>query len=110
MIRPDAYLESKTQYWRNKGNLAELMLEIGFLSTAFDAAKEEVSMAREVLPEADLTDSSLRRLSLISARKKDFEAALQIDRTNRKEIAGKREESEQNDFSLAENFLIRGDI
>ena len=76
LIRPEAYFESKTQYWRNKGNLAELMLDFGFLSTAFDAANEEVSVAREVLPEADLIDSSLRRLSLISAEKKDFETAL----------------------------------
>ena len=109
MIRPDAYLVSKTQYWRNKGNLAELMLDFGFFSTAFDAANEEVSVAREVLPEADLIDSSLRRLSLISAEKKDFETALRSIGES-KEIAGKREESQQNDFSTAENFLIGGDV
>ncbi len=109
IIRPDAYLQSKTQYWRNKGNLADLMLKTGFLSTANDAARETVLIAKEILPKAYLTDSSLRRLAVISAEKKDFETALQAIEESR-QITENREESEQNNFSIAENYLLRGDI
>jgi CHAT domain-containing protein len=109
IIRPDAYLQSKTQYWRNKGNLADLMLKIGFLSTAGDAAHETVLIAKEILPKADLTDASLRRLAIISAERKNFETALNAVEESR-QIAENREESEQNDFSMAENYLLRGDI
>jgi len=109
IIRPDAYYGIETQYWRNKGTLAELMRKTGFLKTAEDAAKEELAIARKTMPKADLIDSSLRHLAVISAEKKEFETALRAAeeaRTN----AENREESEQNNFSLAETFLLRGDI
>lgn len=109
IIRPDAYRQSETQYWRNKGFLAEVMQKNGFLTTAEDATKEELSIAREIMPKADLIDSSLRRLAVISAEKKEFETALQAVEEARAN-AENREESEQNNFSLAETFLLRGDV
>lgn len=109
IIRPDAYLESQTQYWRNKGSLAELMLKTGFLTTAEDVTKEELLIAKKTMPKADLIDSSLRRLAVISAEKNEFETALQAVEEVRANTEN-REESEQNNFSLAETFLLRGDI
>lgn len=109
IIRPDIYLQIETQYWRNKGNFAELMRKTGFLTTAQDAAKEELQTAGKIMPKTDLIDSSLRNLAVISAEKNDFQTALQfVDEAQK--LAENREESEQNNFSLAESFLLRADI
>lgn len=109
LIRPDAYLKNKSQYWRNKGNLAGLMQKTNFLATAEDAAKEELWFAKKIMPDGEFIDSSLRRLAEISAEKKEFETALQTAEEARKN-AETRDESEQNNFLFAESFLLLGDI
>jgi CHAT domain-containing protein len=108
-LRPDAYLESKSQYWRNKSLLADLMFKFGFLETADDVSKEEVSVVENLYPKADLIDATLRRRGEILLEKKDFEMAWETIEKARQR-AESREESEQNNITKAKTYLLRGDV
>ncbi len=106
-MRPDVYHKSKSQYWREKGNLADLLLRLDFPATADDVSKEEIT--KEMFNQADAENSSLRRRAEILTARNRLDEALQIAEKSLR-LTEKRAESEQNDFSFARDFLLAGDI
>lgn len=105
----DLYYQSQTQYWRNKGTLADLSLKLKFFSTSLSLSKEALSIAQEISRTGRRVNENLLDMVNAAVGKKDFDAALKYADES-KQIALNRGESAENTRATAEIYLLLADI
>jgi CHAT domain-containing protein len=103
--RPDVYYQSRNQYWRDKGTLADLSLRLKLFSSSFSLASERLSMARETDPGGMQVNDSLRHLVYTATAREDFPLALGYANESL-QIAQTRGESQENTRALAGIHLL----
>jgi CHAT domain-containing protein len=105
----DLYYQSRGQFWREKGTLADLSLKLKFFTTSLSFSKEALDIAREILPESSRVNSNLLNMANAAAAKKDFAAALRYADES-KQIALKRGDSVENARTTAEIYRRLADV
>lgn len=103
------YYQSETQYWRDKGTLADLSIKLKFFSTALSLSKERVSIVREPPGDSSRLNNSLRQLAQAAQAGGDFEAALKYANESL-QIARQRDDSNQNSLVAAEIHGLLGEL
>jgi CHAT domain-containing protein len=103
--RPDVYYQSRNQYWRDKGTLADLSLKLKLFSTSFSLANERLSMARETDPGGMQVNNSLRHLVYTATAREDFPLALRYANESL-QIALTRGDSNENTRELSGIHLL----
>jgi CHAT domain-containing protein len=104
----DSYYQSQSQFWREKGTLADLSLKLKFFATSLSFSKEALDTARET-SQSSRMNSNLRNMANAAAAKKDFAAALQYADES-KQIALEQPDSAENTQATAETYLLLADV
>ncbi len=105
----DLYYQNPTQFWRDKGTLADITLKLKFFSTSLSLSSERLSIAQTTWPTSSLVNDSLRRMANAASAKDDFTAASTYANQSM-EIARQRGESAENRYTTAEIYLLQGDL
>jgi CHAT domain-containing protein len=105
----DLYYQSRSQFWREKGTLADLTLKLKFFATSLSFSKEALDLAREISPGSSLVNSNLRHVVNAAAARQDFDAALKYADESR-QIALSRGDSAENTQTAAETYLLLADV
>ncbi|MGZ8844176.1 MAG: CHAT domain-containing protein [Pyrinomonadaceae bacterium] len=103
------YYESQNQSLRDLGTLADLSLRLRFFSTSFSLSRERLSIALESAPRSNSVNDSLRHLVDAAAAGPDPSSALAYARESL-QIAWERSESKENTRTIAEIYLLLGDV
>lgn len=103
------YYQDRTQYWREKGRLAELALKLKFLATSFSLSMERLAMAQETWPRSSRVNASLRFLVDAASAREDFPVALKYANDSM-QIAIQRPESAENTKTTARIYLLLADL
>lgn len=103
------YYESQNQSLRDLGTLADLTLRLKFFSTSFSLSRERLSIALESAPGSNSVNDSLRHMVDAAAAGPDPSSALAYARESM-QIALERAESKENTRTIAEIYLLLGDV
>lgn len=103
------YYESQYQSLRDLGTLADLSLRLKFFSTSFSLSQERLSIALESAPGSTSVNDSLRHLVDAAAAGPDPSLALAYARESM-QIAFERAETKENTRTIAEIYLLLGDV
>jgi CHAT domain-containing protein len=103
------YYESQTQSLRDLGTLAALSLRLKFFSTSFSLSRERLSLALESAPRSNFVNDSLRHMVDAAAAGPEPSSALAYARESM-QIALTRAESKENTRTIAEIYLLLGDV
>ncbi|HWN09514.1 MAG TPA: CHAT domain-containing protein [Pyrinomonadaceae bacterium] len=103
------YYENPSQYWRNKGTLADLFLKLKFFATSLSFSRERLSRVQETNPGSSLVNDTLRRMIHAATANGDFGAALSYANESM-QIAQARGESAENARTTAEVYLLLADL
>jgi CHAT domain-containing protein len=103
------YYESQTQSLRDLGTLADLTLRWKLFSTSLNLSRERLDIALETEPDSSRVNDSLRHMVNAAAGGGDFASALDFARQSM-EVALKRPDSRENTRTIAEIYLLLGDI
>ncbi|MDX6695535.1 MAG: hypothetical protein QOF02_3138 [Blastocatellia bacterium] len=102
----DLYYQDQSQFWRDKGTLADLSLKLKLFATSLSFSKEALDIAREEDSPASLrVNQNLRNVANAALAKGDFEAALKYADES-KQIALQRKASPENTQIIAEIYLL----
>jgi CHAT domain-containing protein len=103
------YYESQDQTLRDLGTLADLTLRRKFLSTSFSLSRERLTLTLENETNGRRVNDSLRHMIDAATAGADITSALEYaDRSL--QIALQRGESQDNDRTIAEIYLLRADV
>jgi CHAT domain-containing protein len=105
----DLYYQAQSQFWREKGTLADLSIKLSFFETSLSFSEEALDIARKILPESSLVNSNLRNMVNAAAAKKDYVAALKYAGES-KQIALGRGDTPENTQTTAEIYLLLADL
>jgi CHAT domain-containing protein len=105
----DLYYQSSSQFWRDKGTLADLTLKLKFFATSLSFSKEALDIALEISPTSSLVNSNLGNVVNAAAAKKDFDAALKYANEST-QIALSRADSDENTHTTAESYRLLADV
>jgi CHAT domain-containing protein len=105
----DPYYPSPARSLRDMGTLADLSLRLKFYSTALSFSREALRIAREVQPEGERVNASLRGMVSAAAARGDLAAALEYAEES-KRIALARGDGAGNARATAEVFLMLADL
>jgi CHAT domain-containing protein len=103
------YYESQNQSLRDLGTLADLALRLKFFSTSFSLSRERLNIALESAPGSNRVNDSLRHMVDAAAAGPDPSSALAYARESL-QIALERTESQENTRTIAEIYLLLGDV
>jgi len=103
------YYQNPTQFWRDKGTLADITLKLKFFSTSLSLSSERLRIAQTSWPTSSLVNDSLRRMANAASAKDDFMAASTYANQSM-EIARQRGESAENRYTTAEIHLLQGNL
>lgn len=103
------YYQNPSQYWRNKGTLADLFLKLKLFAASLSFSRERLSMIQETNPGSSLINETLRRMIHAATANNDFAAALGYANESM-HIAQARGESAENARTMAEVYLLLGDL
>jgi CHAT domain-containing protein len=98
-----------SQYWRDKGTLAELTLKLGFPATSLSVAKEMLSFARANQFDDVTLNDSLRHVVDASLARNDLDNALRYANESL-EIVAKRGDRPDTATTKAQVYRLLGDI
>ncbi len=105
----DSYFQDSSQIWRNLFTATRLLMKLDYNQTAIDFGKESFDLSRQILTKTNINNSSLHNLILALAKNNRFDEALKYaDESN--SIALSREESADNNRTIADSFLARADL
>ena len=107
--RRDAYFQSRAQFWRDKGTLADLSLRLKHFSTSLAFSEEALAFARETWPDSGRVNENLLNLVNAAAAKKDYDAALRYAAESERLALG-RAGSAENTRTAAEVHLLLADL
>jgi CHAT domain-containing protein len=107
--RRDLYFQSRGQFWRDKGTLADLSLKLKLFSTSVGFSEEALAFARETWPGSGRVNENLLNLVNAAAAKKDFDAALGYAAESERLALG-RDDSAENTRTTAEVYLLLADL
>ena len=103
------YFVDSSQTYRNLFTATRLLLTFNYQETTIDFGKETSSLSRERLSKTASVNDSLRELAKALAKKGKFEEALEYANESNS-IALNREESTDNNRTIADSFLSRADL
>ena len=103
------YYQNPSQFFRNKGTLADLSLKLKFFSTCLSLSRERLTIAQENSPGSSHVNDSLRHMISAAAETKDFPTALKYANES-KRIALSRPDSKENTRTTAEIYLLLADL
>jgi len=103
------YYESLDQTLRDLGTLADLSLRLNFLLTSFSFSRERLSVALENNSDNRRVNDSLRHLVDAATAGSDLTSALAYANDSL-QIALKRGDSQENARTVAEIYLLLGDV
>lgn len=72
----ELYYQNRGQYWREKGTLADIALQLGFNATALSLARETLGVAQEQWPGTGRVNDSLTSVIAALAAQEDLGGAL----------------------------------
>lgn len=105
----DSYFQDSSQIWRNLFTATRLLMKLDYNQTAIDFGKESLDLSHRILTQTNINNSSLHNLILALVKKERFNEALRYaDESN--SIALSREESPDNNRTVADSFLARADL
>lgn len=105
----EIYYESKNQSLRDLGTLADLTLRRKLFSTSLHLSRERLDITLATEPDSRHVNDSLRHMANAAAGGGDFASALAFARQSM-EVARKRPDSLENTRTIAEIYLLSGDI
>lgn len=101
--------ESRAQWMRINGTLAELTLKLNLFSTSYYLSKEKLDVVQKNAPRGVQLNDALRPLARAAAARKDYATAL--DHANRSlQVAIESGDDEANLGNKAEIYRLLGDI
>ncbi|HEX8161130.1 MAG TPA: CHAT domain-containing protein [Pyrinomonadaceae bacterium] len=105
----DLYYQSRRQFWRDKGTLAELTLKLKLFSTSLSFSREALGIARELPRTGIRVNQNLLNMVNAAAAKKDFAAALGYAEES-KRIALSRGDDAGSRSTTADVYLLLADV
>lgn len=105
----DTYYRNPRQAWRDLGTLSDIALKLNLPAASLDFAKERLSLAREISPDATLLKWSLRNAVSAAEAKKDFKGALAYAGESLR-LALEGGDKPENARTTAESYLSLADL
>lgn len=105
----DLYYQSQSQYWREKGTLADLSLRLKFFAASLSFSEERLELAQEISPAGNLVNSSLRIMVKAATEKGDLDAALKYAGESLR-LSLDRGDSPENTQTTAESHMLLADV
>lgn len=115
LFERNLYYQNSSQYWREKGTLADIALKLGFMSAALSLSMEVLSLyydiaeGNRVIPSSSMFSDSLANMISALAAKENVSAALEYANDSM-QIAMKREDTEERSRSVAGIYLLLADL
>lgn len=105
----ELYYQNKSQYWREKGTLARLSLQVGFVATALSLSQEGLAIAQETWPDQSQVNDALNLLISVATATEEAPTALKYANESM-QLALKHGNSAENTRMTANINLLLGKL